>query len=85
MARLMGNGSIMVGIISLASVYMGMKFFQPIVVEQLRRDGHLRDDIYVPEFDKEGNIILPKDQLPPTGDFILKEEARESNSQNKDN
>ncbi|CAH6721224.1 hypothetical protein CLIB1444_05S06326 [[Candida] jaroonii] len=31
------------------SWYAGMKFWQPLIIEQLKKDGHLRDDIEVPE------------------------------------
>lgn len=49
-----------VAVVAAVSVYTGYTFFQPIVVEQLRKDGNLRQDIEVPQFDSEGNIILPK-------------------------
>lgn len=31
---------------------MGAQFFEPIVVDQLRRDGNLRKDIQVPQYDE---------------------------------
>lgn len=39
-------------------VYSGVKFFEPLVVEQLRKDGNLRSDIEIPKFDEEGNKII---------------------------
>lgn len=39
-------------------VYSGIKFFEPLVVEQLRKDGNLRSDIAIPEFDKNGDRII---------------------------
>lgn len=39
-------------------VYSGVKFFEPLVVEQLRKDGNLRSDIEVPQFDKNGDKIV---------------------------
>ncbi|ODV83892.1 hypothetical protein CANARDRAFT_29621 [[Candida] arabinofermentans NRRL YB-2248] len=39
-------------------VYTGVKFFEPIIIEQLRKDGNLRSDIEIPEFDKDGNRII---------------------------
>ncbi|GME69857.1 unnamed protein product [[Candida] boidinii] len=39
-------------------VYTGVKFFEPLVIDQLRRDGNLRDDIKIPEYDPEGNPIV---------------------------
>ncbi|SMN22679.1 similar to Saccharomyces cerevisiae YLR390W ECM19 Putative protein of unknown function [Maudiozyma saulgeensis] len=58
MARVRGFGITTVGIVAVASVYMGINFFQPIVVEQLRKDGNLRSDIDLPKFDKDGNVIV---------------------------
>ncbi|CAB4256162.1 similar to Saccharomyces cerevisiae YLR390W ECM19 Putative protein of unknown function [Maudiozyma barnettii] len=58
MARVRGFGITTVGIVAVASVYMGINFFQPIVVEQLRKDGNLRNDIDLPKFDKDGNVIV---------------------------
>ena len=39
-------------------MYSGVKFFEPLVVEQLRKDGNLRADIEVPQFDKNGDKIV---------------------------
>jgi hypothetical protein len=39
-------------------VYSGVKFFEPLVVEQLRKDGNLRGDIEVPQFDQNGERII---------------------------
>lgn len=39
-------------------MYSGVKFFEPLVVEQLRKDGNLRADIEVPQFDKNGDNIV---------------------------
>ncbi|GME82973.1 unnamed protein product [Ambrosiozyma monospora] len=39
-------------------VYMGVKFFEPMVIEQLRKDGNLRSDIPIPEFDENGDKII---------------------------
>ncbi|SGZ54398.1 CIC11C00000003448 [Sungouiella intermedia] len=33
------------------SWYTGVKFWQPLVIEQLKKDGNLRDDIYVNDKD----------------------------------
>ncbi|ODV64985.1 hypothetical protein HYPBUDRAFT_114862 [Hyphopichia burtonii NRRL Y-1933] len=27
--------------------YTGVKFWQPLIIEQLRKDGNLRDDVYI--------------------------------------
>ena len=60
MPRVRGFNAMTVAVVAAVSVYTGYTFFQPIVVEQLRKDGNLRQDIEVPQFDSEGNIILPK-------------------------
>lgn len=39
-------------------VYSGTKFFEPLIVEQLRKDGNLRQDIPIPEFDRNGDRII---------------------------
>lgn len=39
-------------------VYSGIKFFEPLVIEQLKKDGNLRSDIEIPEFDKNGEKII---------------------------
>lgn len=60
MPRMRGFGITTVAIVSVASIYMGVNFFQPIVIEQLRKDGNLRRDIDLPKFDKDGNVIIPE-------------------------
>lgn len=60
MPRMRGFGITTVAIVSVASIYMGVNFFQPIVIEQLRKDGNLRGDIDLPKFDKDGNVIIPE-------------------------
>lgn len=45
-------------VVSGLGAYGGMKFFEPIIVEQLRKDGNLRTDIDIPEFDKNGDKII---------------------------
>ena len=71
MARIRGFGATTAAVVAVASVYMGVNFFQPIVVEQLRKDGHLRTDIDVPKFDADGNIIVADSDrvkgVPPFG------------------
>lgn len=72
MARLRGFGATTAAVVAVASVYMGVNFFQPIVVEQLRKDGHLRTDIDVPKFDSDGNIVVEdKDRMPGVPPFGL--------------
>ncbi|CDK24938.1 unnamed protein product [Kuraishia capsulata CBS 1993] len=39
-------------------VYTGVKFFEPLVINQLEKDGNLRTDIPVPQYDSDGNRIF---------------------------
>ncbi|AGO12408.1 AaceriAER054Wp [[Ashbya] aceris (nom. inval.)] len=57
MARIRAYELITVGIVSAFGIYSGVNFFEPIVVNQLRQDGHLRQDVKVPEFDADGNLL----------------------------
>lgn len=43
---------------------MGVNFFQPIVVERLRKDGNLRQDKEIPHFNEDGS--LKEEGLPQT-------------------
>lgn len=61
-----GFGITTVAIVSVASIYMGINFFQPIVIEQLRKDGNLRTDVDLPKFDKDGNVIIPENMAQQT-------------------
>lgn len=62
MPRVTGHNAITVGIVSILSIYMGVNFFQPIVVERLREDGNLRQDRELPHFNQDGS--LREDGLP---------------------
>lgn len=53
-----GNKILTVIVFSLLGAYSGVKFFEPIIIEQLRKDGNLRTDIDIPEFDKNGDKII---------------------------
>ncbi|ODQ44474.1 hypothetical protein PICMEDRAFT_37314 [Pichia membranifaciens NRRL Y-2026] len=53
-----GHKLLTVLVFSGLGVYSGVKFFEPLVVEQLRKDGNLRADIDVPQFDKNGDKIV---------------------------
>ncbi|VEU20540.1 DEKNAAC101461 [Brettanomyces naardenensis] len=47
-----------IAVICGVGVYTGVKFFEPLVVEQLKKDGNLRGDIPTPEFDSKGDRII---------------------------
>lgn len=53
-----GHRLLSVLVFSGLGVYSGVKFFEPLVVEQLRKDGNLRGDIDVPQFDKNGDRVV---------------------------
>lgn len=53
-----GHKILTVVVFSLLGAYSGVKFFEPIIIEQLRKDGNLRTDIEIPEFDKNGDKII---------------------------
>ncbi|CAI4047002.1 Ecm19p SKDI_12G4160 [Saccharomyces kudriavzevii IFO 1802] len=58
-----------IGIACLVGVYTGTKFFEPIVIDRLRKDGNLRTDVPIPEYDEEGRIVRitpPSPPSPPT-------------------
>lgn len=57
MARLKAFDLLSLGVVSAAGVWMGIRFFEPLVIDRLREDGNLRTDIPVPEYDKNGDPI----------------------------
>ncbi|AMD19920.1 HCL231Wp [Eremothecium sinecaudum] len=63
-----------VAVVGLFGVYSGVKFFEPLVINQLKVDGNLRNDIEIPEYDSEGNLVEPsevrriKEQMNMSGD-----------------
>ncbi|CCE92367.1 Ecm19p TDEL_0E01240 [Torulaspora delbrueckii] len=63
MARLKAFDLLSIGVVSAAGVWMGMRFFEPIVIDRLKKDGNLRTDIPVPEYDANGD---PTDSKPMT-------------------
>ncbi|KAG7882777.1 hypothetical protein KL938_003200 [Ogataea parapolymorpha] len=70
------NKAVSMAVFAAAGVYMGMKFFEPIVIEQLRKDGNLRTDIEVPQYDEEGNKLLDRGKQV-TWEAIRKEKQAE--------
>lgn len=53
MARFKAFDLVTLGVITVGGIYMGTQFFGPLVIDQLKKDGNLRTDIDIPEFDKE--------------------------------
>ncbi|KAG0670390.1 hypothetical protein C6P43_003087, partial [Kluyveromyces marxianus] len=64
-------------------------FFEPIIIDQLKKDGNLRTDIDVPQYDEEGNPVLPKSmlQLREELDQVIREQkvAKEASFPDKKN
>ncbi|CCC72127.1 hypothetical protein NCAS_0J01480 [Naumovozyma castellii] len=89
MGRVRGFSVFSVTIVSIASVYMGMNFFRPIVVEQLAKDGNLREDVaqqvaQEKKLEQERELQLQKLQqlqqqqqqdIDPDVDVLLREES----------
>ncbi|ODQ62656.1 hypothetical protein WICANDRAFT_60714 [Wickerhamomyces anomalus NRRL Y-366-8] len=75
-----------IALVCTAGVYTGTKFFEPIVVERLRLDGNLRDDIEVPKYDENGELIVAEpQQLPPKpSEFLTDKQAASSNQEQSD-
>lgn len=78
MPRIKGFDLFTIGVVIVAGVYTGTRFFEPLIIDQLRKDGHLRQDIPVPKYDNEGE---PMDEIPM---MKLREELAQLNKQEKD-
>lgn len=58
--------------------YTGVKFWQPLIVEQLKKDGNLKEGIYVRDYDDQPKSWQDvKDTLSKILDPALKDEPRE--------
>ncbi|SCU84317.1 LAFA_0D09296g1_1 [Lachancea sp. 'fantastica'] len=51
------------GLVSFVGIYTGTQFFEPIIIDRLRKDGNLRTDVEIPQYDEEGNPLAPKSML----------------------
>lgn len=65
-------------------VYTGTQFFEPIVLDRLKKDGSLRKDIEVPEYDEEGNPIAPKSMMQLRNELNKVQDQRDIERQQKD-
>ncbi|SSD58378.1 uncharacterized protein SCODWIG_00139 [Saccharomycodes ludwigii] len=79
MGRLKSFDLTVLGVIFIAGIYTGTKFFEPIVIDQLKKDGNLRTDIEVPLYDDSGNPLVPKNMMN-----IKDELTRVSEERNKE-
>lgn len=55
MGRLKGFDLFSIAVVSAAGIWMGTKFFEPIIIDQLKKDGNLRSDVAIPEYDSNGD------------------------------
>lgn len=62
---------------------MGIKFFEPLVIDQLNKDGNLRTDIPVPQYDSNGDPVdsKPMNELRDELIAIQKREKEQANGQ----
>ncbi|SCV05947.1 LANO_0H18690g1_1 [Lachancea nothofagi CBS 11611] len=63
MARIRMFDVIAFSLVGFVGIYTGTQFFEPIVIDRLRKDGHLRSDVEIPQYDDEGNPLSPKSML----------------------
>ncbi|CAG99261.1 Ecm19 [Kluyveromyces lactis] len=61
--RIRGMDVVIFSVICAIGVYTGTRFFEPIVIDQLKKDGGLRTDVEIPKYDEDGNPVLPKSML----------------------
>ncbi|CAH2353143.1 hypothetical protein CLIB1423_09S03730 [[Candida] railenensis] len=74
-----GAKAITVVFVGIVSWYGALKFWQPIVIEQLKKDGNLKEGIFVPEDDQPKSWQDLKDKVnialhPPNTDPKLTQE-----------
>lgn len=65
-------------------VYTGTQFFEPIVLDRLKKDGNLRKDIEVPVYDEEGNPVAPRSMLQLRNELNKVQDQRDIERQQKD-
>lgn len=63
MSRLKSFDLIAFSLVCFVGIYTGTQFFEPIIINQLEKDGHLRSDIEIPRYTEDGNPIAPKSIL----------------------
>lgn len=63
MGRLKAFDLITFAIVSIGGIYMGAQFFEPIVVNQLRKDGNLRKDIELPQYHEDQDGLKNAEDL----------------------
>lgn len=82
MPRIKGFDLFAIGVVTAAGIYMGTQFFEPIIIDQLRKDGHLRTDITIPEYDSEGNPADAKSMMQLREDLIKLQEQEKVEASN---
>ncbi|CUS20264.1 LAQU0S01e02696g1_1 [Lachancea quebecensis] len=63
MPRIKAFDVIAFSLVTFVGIYTGTQFFEPIIIERLKKDNNLRTDIEVPQYDEEGNPLSPKSML----------------------
>ncbi|CAR22893.1 Protein ECM19 [Lachancea thermotolerans] len=63
MPRIKAFDVIAFSLVTFVGIYTGTQFFEPIIIERLKKDNNLRSDIDVPQYDEEGNPLSPKSML----------------------
>lgn len=84
MARIRGFDVIAFSLVCAVGVYTGTQFFEPIVLDRLKKDGNLRKDIEVPEYDEEGNPAAPKSMMQLRNELNKIQDQRDIERQQKD-
>ncbi|SCW01810.1 LAFE_0E07756g1_1 [Lachancea fermentati] len=78
MARLRTFDLIAFSLVCFVGVYTGTQFFEPIVIDRLEKDGNLRKDIEIPQYDEEGNPLNPKSMLELRQELSKVQEQKEA-------
>lgn len=84
MGRIKAFDLVTLAVISVGSIYMGAQFFEPIVVDQLRKDGNLRKDVEIPQYDENQNGSKNSEDLRTKLMQIRGRELEESDQKNSE-
>lgn len=82
MSRIKGFDLLAIGVVTVAGIYMGTQFFEPIIIDQLRKDGHLRTDITIPKYDSEGQPADAKSMMQLREDLVRLQEQEKAKASN---
>lgn len=82
MPRIRAFDVIAFSLVSFVGIYTGTQFFEPIIIDRLKKDGHLRSDIEIPQYDEEGNPLAPRSILELRQDLEKVQEAQKAEKAN---